>query len=391
MSGSSLWARRGTLGALAGTLLVGGGLGAAALRQTARDASPDDAETAGPAKNTSFGLNHYGLFLPGVAERKPALDALASFGRLGMPFVRFPASAQWAGDWKVFDADPQAWWEVMDKVFAAAEHHGVKLVPVVFWHSVALAFHMGEPMQAWADPASRTRQFSHRFTQSFVERYDRSPALMMYEFTNELNAWADLPNVLQFWPKHDPTMPERSPMPQDRLSTAQIHDFVEDFARTIRASSRKPISMGSDFPRDNAWHLARRSWDTDSRQNFIDNLDDLTPPAIDALSVHLYSTHYGTPHSIFPDAASALQAIVAAARRGGRLSFVGEFGSQRLSDLQQERKIFNELLTALTHSGIDYAALWNYSATPFQPDWDVAETGPRAYQIEALMAANRAR
>lgn len=342
-----------------------------------------------PPVRTLFGVNTNRLLLDGLQRGGHFhLDALQMLGRMGIPFARFAASGQWAGDWAQFEADPARHWAGLDKVFAAAEQHGVRLVPTLLWHVPALALHSQEPIQAWADPRSRTRQLAHRYTQTFVERYDSSPALMIYEFSNELNDWVDLPNIINFWPKLDPTLPDRKRVVEDRLSSMQLRVIVQDFARTIRLHSRKPISMGSNTPRGNAWHLARGSWEVDSRDQVVAQLRAITPPAVDVLSIHLYEVMVGQRGSAFAALTDLLPTFAAAARLDRRTTLIGEFGVPRLADRDAERRRFADMVQAIGDAGITYAALWNVSLHPFQPDLDVAPDNDRAYQLAALVAAN---
>lgn len=355
---------------------------------TLTGAASGGAIAAAPVR-TRFGVNAMRLFLDGAWGKQPDLSPLADLAKRGIPFVRFAASGHWAGDWAKYEADPASFWKAMDRLFAAAEQQGVGLVPCVFWHTVALAVHCDEPMQAWADPASRTRTTAGRFTESFVERYDRSPAMMMYEFTNELNDWVDLPNVLQFWPRRDITVPGRGRMEQDRLRSTQLRGFVADFGRIIRARSGKPISMGSNMPRGNAWHLARGKWDTDSPEQFIAQFRTITPPELDVLSIHLYEDKYGQRGSTFAALPDLLTAFVQAAKADNRKSFIGEFGVPAGRDPDDARRRFGAMVNAIKAAGVDYAAVWNYSARPFQREWDIAPGGARSYQLDALSAANR--
>jgi hypothetical protein len=310
-------------------------------------------------------------------------------GQRDIPFVRFPASAQWAGDWLQVERDPMRYWSGLDALFAAAEQNGVRLVPSVFWNSIALAAHCGESMQAWLDPRSRTHQYASRHVEAFASRYDKSPALMFYEFTNELNTWIDLPNVLSFWPKRDPTLPDRQRSEGDRLTTAQLRGIAQSFADMVRACSRKPISMGSDIPRGNAWHLAHGSWDIDSTDEFVAQFREITPPEMSVLSMHIYPQHVGQRDSVFSTLGEALAAFTRTAHMDGRTSFLGEFGTPRDNDRAVERRNFTAMLDAIYASNVQYAALWNYSTPVFQRDWDVSTRNDRAYQLDALTAANR--
>lgn len=374
----SLYSRRKTLA------LFGGG----ALTASLGGDIAASAKARAPVR-TRFGVNAIRLFLDGLATGKFDTTQLDALGALDIPFVRFAGSGHWAGDWARYEADPQRCWKGMDTLFAAAADKGIGLVPTVLWNTAGLAYHCREPLQAWADPASRTREMAKRYTETFVERYDGSPALMIYEFANELNDWVDLPNVLEYWPKPDPTVPSRRNGEDDRLNSTQLRDFVQDFAKTIRKHSSKPISMGSNVPRPNAWHLARGHWNTDSPAQFIEQFRTITAPEIDVLSIHVYEDKYGRRGSTFATLPELLTAFVETAKLDGRTTLLGEFGIAAIGDPADGRRRFTAMIDAIRGAGVAYAAIWNYSPRRFQPEWDIAPDNARAYMLDAIVAANK--
>lgn len=344
-----------------------------------------------PAPRTLFGVNAEHVFLSALPRGGRAdTGVIEMLGRRGIPFARFAASPQWAGDWTVLDEDPARYWAALDQVFAAAEHSGVRLIPSVLWHPVILAFHCGDTMRAWLDPASRTSRYARNFTQTFAERYDRSPALMMYEFGNELNIHVDDPRHLGIWPPHDPTLPARRPLATDLISSAELRGIVAAFAREIRRLSRRPVETGYAVPRGNAWHMARGSRELDTRAQFIAHLRAVTPPECRVLCIHLYDRLWPWPEA--PDTVDGvLSAFVEAARADRRTSLLGEFGVARLADRTEERRQFDQFVTRIQRAGVDLAAVWNVTARPFLPEWDVIDGGDRTYQLDTIAAANGTR
>lgn len=339
---------------------------------------------------TRFGVNFYSLFLRGLKPgQSPATDGLADLAHAGIPFVRFPASGQRAGDWSLLDTDPGRYWGNFDAIFATAEQTGIKLVPSLFWNPPTLPFHLGETMQSWLNPDSSTARHAQAYVETFRKRYDKSPALLMYEFGNELNSWLDLPNVTRFWPKPDPTMPERKPLPADALSSSQFSEILDNFVTTLRKSSTRGIGSGNNIPRENAWHLAHRTWDIDTRDQYIETLRSLCPRDMDVLSIHLYPNQFGGAKAVFQTPGDVLAAMVEAARLDNRTAFVGEFGIARMADNKEERRQFAAMVDAIIMNGVDYAAIWNYAPFAMQPDYDVTFTNDRAYQLQAILAANK--
>lgn len=347
--------------------------------------------TAVEMPRTKFGVNFYSLFLRSLQPNGiPAVADLVKLAKSGISFVRFPASGQRASDWSILDNNPTAYWSGMDAIFSAAQESGINLVASIFWNPPTLPFHLGETMQDWIDPNSRTSRYAKNYCDAFVTRYDQSPALLMYEFGNELNTWTDLPNLTKFWPKPDSSVPERKPLPRDFLTSWCFRGLGEVFSHRLRARSAKAVGMGTDNPRNNAWHLARQRYEMDTRSHYIEHLRAITPSAADVMSIHLYPHEYGQKNTVFDNAADNLSAMVDAARLDRRLAFVGEFGVPRSADYLEERRQFEGLMASIVSAGVDYAALWNYAPFPMQPEFDVTFTNERAYQLEAIRGANGA-
>lgn len=337
-----------------------------------------------------FGVNCYDLFLDGLTPGGSfGIAKIETLARRSIPFIRFPISPQWAGGWKTYDRSADDYWAGLTTLFAAAEHNGVKLVPCLFWYPPALAFHKGEHLDAWGDAKSRTRVFFSTFTAEAVRRFDASPSLLMWEFANELNDWIDLPNVLRFWPKSDPTLPKRALTENDRLSRDALLDVAQSFARTVRKQSRKPISTGWNVPRMNAWNLSQGRWDNDTVEQFKANLRRITPSQFDVLSMHLYPDASQKRRPVFDSDSDLLSAFTTTAAMDRRKSFVGEFGVPKKDDRMAERKEFNKMMDALANSSIDYAAIWDYDRRVVDQKWNVTFDNDRAYQLDALFSANR--
>jgi hypothetical protein len=339
---------------------------------------------------TRFGVNIYDLFIDSLRPGgRVGTAKLETLGRLGIPFVRFPVSGQVAGDWARFEADPAAWWSTMDRVVAAAAASGVRLVPCILWNPVSLAYHCGEPMQALVDPTSRTSTLANRYTTEFVTRYDGSRTILFYEFANELNDWVDLPNVLSFWPKPDPTMPGRGRMQTDKLSGVDLAEIALRFATTVRRLSRRPVSMGTNSPRPNAWHLATGSFATDTANQYGAHLNVQTPSAFDVLGIHLYPQQLTGRQANFASYDALVAAFVRAARASRRISFIGEFGVPRMVDRNAEQRTFAQMLSAISRGGVRYAAIWDYDRRIPDPEWTVTPGNDRRYQLDAIVAVNR--
>ena len=100
-----------------------------------------------------------------------------------------------------------------------------------------------------------------RYTREVVTRYKNSPAIWAWEFGNEINLSADLPNAAEHRPQivHQLGTPkERSA--RDDLSHKDIRLALEEFAREVRRHySTRLILSGNAFPRPTARCEARHA------------------------------------------------------------------------------------------------------------------------------------
>jgi endo-1,4-beta-mannosidase len=364
-----------------------GGLGASLLAANSMTAR---ARALHAPVRQQIGINYYDLFMPYLdgTNTEDSARQLAELGRMGVPFVRFPASAQQAGKWGLLRSEPQKYWDNMDRIFLAAEKSGIKLVPVVLWNAVSIAYHVGDPMQAWGDPQSRTRTFAQDYAEQFVSRYHRSSAILMWECCNELNYWADLKTQSTYWPRPDPTVPDRKKLPTDMIDSGLVKSLYRMFGDTVRKYDTRLISTGGDIPRFNAFSLANNKEGNDTIDQFRENLRMVTPDPCDVMSIHLYPGKWGQPTSIFPTVSTLIDSVKQAAAASGKKAFIGEFGVPSGPVPQAERPAFETLFQAIQASDVEYAAVWVYGRT-VQDKMNVTATNDRSYQLDMIIKANR--
>jgi hypothetical protein len=333
-----------------------------------------------------IGVNYFDCFLRTLKEgADTSYEAgFATLAAKGIPFARFCATGFWPKDLELYQRDRAEYFRRLDGVVRAAERHGVGLVPSLFWHLPCVPDLVGEPMDQWGAPASRTHEWMRRYVGEVVTRYRASPAIRAWELGNEFNLAIDLPGGATHRPRIVPALGTPATRSErDELRLAHLEVAAAEFARAVRAlDPERPISAGHSFPRPSAWHLhTRRSWMKDDAAQFAEMLARQNPAPIDLLSVHVYRE----------DGVSRLAWLRDAARQLGRPIFVGEFGvPAEKRTAAEQRSEFAALLAAVLDSGAPLAALWVYDYAR-QPEWNVTATNSRAWQLDAVAAANRAR
>jgi hypothetical protein len=254
----------------------------------------------------------------------------------------------------------------------------VGLIPSLFWHVSTVPDLVGEPVNRWGDPRSKTHEYLRRYVRDVVTRYGTSPAIWGWEFGNEYNLAADLPNAASHRPPIVPglgTPATRSP--EDELSFDNVRTALEAFAREVRkCDPQRMIVTGNSIPRGSAWHnWKEKSWTADTPEEFATMLRADNPDAIGTLCVHIYG-----------DAVKQIPAAMELSRRWKRPLFVGEFGV--CGEGEKSEPEFRALLSAIEKAEVPLAALWVYDFPGQNDTWNVTATNGRAYQLQAIAEAN---
>ena len=328
-----------------------------------------------------IGVNYFDAFYRtlkdgGDTSYEQGLKALAE---RGIPFARFMCGGYWPAENRLYREDREEYFRRLDGVVRAAEKHGVGLIPSLFWHTGTAPDLAGEPCSAWGDPKSRTHAFMRAYTREVVRRYRESPAIWGWEFGNEYNLPADLPNASEHRPPVVPQLgtPEAR-SERDDLTHDMIRTAFAEFAKEVRRHDpRRMITSGNAFPRPTAWHQrAEGNWEPDTAEQSAEMLLGDNPDPMSVLSVHWYKE---------PEA--RLEAAQATAARARKPLFVGEFGVPGAASPETEAR-FRAMLAAIERHGVAIAALWVYDYAGQDGEWNVTATNDRAYQLKAVSEAN---
>ena len=328
------------------------------------------------------GVNYYDAFVRLLDDGK-IQDVAAGFRVLAsnqIPFVRFAADGYWPVNWGLYQTNRQAYFARLDQVVKLAEQHGIGLIPSLFWHPPTISDLVSEPVDQWGNAASRTHAFMRNYVQEVVTRYRDSPAIWVWEFGNEFNLPADLPNAAEHRAPVQLTLgTAASRSARDDLTHAHIRAALTEFAREVRRHDpHRMIISGNAFPRPSAWHQQHeRNWQRDTPEQWAEMLAADNPTPVGSLSGRLYSTNDLV----------ALAPAMALARQLGKPLLIGEFGVPgEMTDLT--RRQFREWLAALDTSGVPLAALWVFDFDGQAKDWNVTAVNVRREQLRLIAEMN---
>lgn len=342
-----------------------------------------------------IGVNYFSLFSGLLADPSSTayISGLRQLESHHIPFARFMATGFWPDDLKLLQRNPDKYWGLMRDVVRQAQKDHVGLIPDFFWNSSTVPDLVGETRDQWGNPDSKTIRFMRSYVSQFMKRFAHSPAIWGYEFGNEYNLAADLPN----WRSHGaPVSPDRGTpavrTAADRLTSAELAVAYRTFAEEVRKyDPYRIIESGNSVDRISAWHQRyRHSWGIDSEDEYARMLRSLNPAPMDMTSVHWYAR--SRPLPAFQSGEAYLRFLNRLARHDHQPLFIGEFGVPAPAGdapAAAERQAFRSLLRSVLASGAPLAALWVYD-DPKLPAWNTSFGGPRAYQLLEVERADEA-
>lgn len=343
----------------------------------------DGALQLGATPYRGIGVNYYDAFARTLSE-PPRTNYEAGFQILAarkIPFARFSAGGYWPNEWKLYQTNRAEYFTRLDGVVKSAEHHGLGLIPSLFWQLSTVPDLVGEPVNRWGDTNSRTHAFMRGYTREVVTRYVNSPAIWGWEFGNEFNLVADLPNAAQH---RSPVVPSLGTPAKrsadDELTHEMIRTAFAAFAQEVRRhDAHRIIITGNAFPRVSAWHQAKeKSWRRDTPEQFAEVLAADNPSPVNTLSVRAYD--------LTNDIGRLSQAMTVA-RSLKKPLFVGEFGVPGATT-ENIKAQFAAILHALETNRVPLSALWVFDFGSQAKHWNVNATNERSWQLQAVQQAN---
>lgn len=331
-----------------------------------------------------IGVNYYDAFVRSLGP-KPPRDIEPGFRALAtndIPFVRFAACGYWPVDWALYRTNRSEYFARIASVVTTAEKHRIGLIPSLFWHQATISDLVGEPLDQWGNPSSRTIAFARNYTREIVMRFKDSPAIWAWEFGNEFNLPADLPNAAQHRPPVHPSLgTANSRSPRDEITHGMMRIALAEFAKEVRRHDpHRLLVSGNAFPRPTAWHqMHEKRWGRDSATQWREMLLADNPAPIQSLSGRLYSTN---------DLAS-LPWAMDAARESKQPLFIGEFGvAGALTPAALTQ--FRAWLDAIESHRVPLAALWVYDFDGQAADWNVTPDNSRSVLLRLVASRNAA-
>jgi endo-1,4-beta-mannosidase len=358
-----------------------------------------------------IGINYFSALIrmtgqegypPNLSDRSYR-QGLETLKQHDIPFVRFCASGFYPNDWKVYLNNKEDFFTAFDSLVADAERLQIGLIPSLFWYFPTVPDIVGESVNQWGNPRSKTCEFMRQFTTEVVERYKDSPAIWAWEFGNEYILESDIPGLEhgRGWtePDHAPKPPVGLALKRtvdDKMYRKNIWPAYREFVKAVRRIDRhRPVFSGDTMPRPSAYNnMKNDNWENDTKDQwksvFVND-----NAMMSGLSAHFYyyfkdDKHiHGGVHGFVPDEQMAFMMEIA--EETCKPLFIGEFGpANRDNTREQEREQFEAVLGLILENQVPLSALWNFDFEhEDQVRWNITDDNHRAYMLDAIQQANK--
>ncbi len=326
------------------------------------------------------GVNYFDCFLRTLNDgNDTSYDAgFAILAAKGIPFARFCATGFWPRDMKLYQTDRAEYFRRLDGVVKAAEKHGIGLVPSLFWYFACVPDLVGEPMDQWGNPRSKTHAWMREYVREVVTRYRGSRAIWAWEFGNEYSLSASLPNAKENRPAaHVSLGTPETRSERDDLTFAMVRVAFAEFGKAVREHDPKRLILtGDSYPRLSAWHQEHENtWTQDTPEQFAEILALANPDTICAISLHAYE-----------DDDQRFATAVEVSRKINKPVMIGEFGAP--GETPEDAAKCRRLLKSIVDLHIPLAALWVFDLKS-QKEFNVTADNSRSWQLDLVSEANK--
>ena len=140
------------------------------------------------------------------------------------------------------------------------------IIPSFFWLIQCVSDYYREPMRAWGDETSLTRRFMREFTADMTALLKDCQSIWGWEFGNEYNLGADLPNAAE----NRPPLYDGSPRDaSDCITLTDIESAFGEFSEIVRENDPhdRMITSGNATLRASQYNMhAYGAWIQDTEE-----------------------------------------------------------------------------------------------------------------------------
>lgn len=348
-----------------------------------------------------IGVNYFDAFYRLLRNDNTSyIEGLKTLSENNIPFIRFTLLGFWPRDMNKYLANKQEFYRKLDRFIAEAEKNKIGLIPTFFWNYATIPDVVGERVNQWENPDSKTLALMKQCTDEIVQRYKDKNIIWAWEFSNEINIYVDpmgrTGDNHKWMYTTSVNIPEGTPSNRtfaDSISTDALRLALKEFSGVIRKHDPdRVILTGNGMSHPGIYkRYTRKIWSlgNDSPAEYTLACDLHNPSYIGTITIHPYPSHEKSGY--FQNANNSFNDIIRETMRSSkelkRPLFVGEFGADKSLGTNETAK-FNEYLSSIISNKVQLSALWVFDYS-FQNDtWNITATNSRKYQLEAIKKAN---
>lgn len=343
-------------------------------------------------KYRDIGMNCYDLFNCALKFTDDGLriDLSDSFATLellkkeGIGLIRFNCGIYYSAELGAsYMTDRDAYIDALRQIAARAQELEIGLIPCLMWHYAAVPEYFGEPLRSWGKPGSKTAEFLKAYTTDIVTSLREYKSIFAWEFGNEFNLHADLPQYAQRHTQADP--PDWRDVfgtedPAWRIRGKDILYAYRTFTRIVRRldPDRRMLLSGNAILRETQYNQYTRDRMTiDDTKQYRKISRILNPGPIETVSEHVYQhgRQFADLGKVSLDEQIAI--AVETARSLGKVYVMGEFGAIRGS-----REEYVPFFEAFLKAGVQLSLFWNFSLRGnIEQSCTPTERGPYIFEL----------
>ena len=310
-------------------------------------------------KYRDIGMNCYDLFNCALKFTDDGLriDLSDSFATLellkkeGIGLIRFNCGIYYSAELGAsYMTDRDAYIDALRQIAARAQELEIGLIPCLMWHYAAVPEYFGEPFRSWGRPGSKTAEFLKAYTTDIVTSLREYKSIFAWEFGNEFNLQADLPNWQKEFGKTDARY---------WIQGRDVRYAIRLFAETVRSldPDGRMIVSGHSAMRPSQYHLnTEYAFSVDDTQQYRAATELFTPDPAEGMSEHVYEAGREFADRGKVTLSEQIAVAMGTARSLNKVYIVGEFGG--LLPLKQAYRTYYD---AFLDGGVQLSLIWNFS------------------------------
>ena len=322
------------------------------------------------------GLNFYNLFYDnfqsyrdtGVFNLNRSFEGLRVMAKNKIPVVRFNImgydrylhgdTSLRGGDTSLYVNHKQDYLMALKALADEAERLHIGLLPSFFWCVSDIQDYYDEPLNYIGNPNSQTVLHIKRFTKDVINTLKNNKSVWGFEFGNEMNHAADLPNWVDLTPPLPPWSMRASRTIDDKITTDAVNYIYRVFAETVKENDphKRMVSSGNGEIRASQYNNWKNGlWTVDTIDQYKEVSSYLNPRPMDTAGEHFYDISTFAEH---------VQKLIDYSKVNNQAVFIGEFGAVIPTGSKPPVENFiawNRYFRIIVSKKVQLSFVWNYT------------------------------